>query len=194
MKVSLIKAIPTLKMGEYHDLYLKSDILLLADAFENFRKTCLLYYKLDPFHYFTSRGLSWEAMLKITNIKLDLMTDIDIFQYIEKGMRGGISYIANRYGQANNKYMTNYDKGKPSKYIMYLDANNRYGWAMSQYLPTGGFKWMSIKKKANKKTNLGAYTEDTKKGLILEADLETPSKLHKKHNDYPLAAEKNKSQ
>lgn len=98
MKVSLIKAIPTLKMGEYHDLYLKSDILLLAVAFENFRKTCLLYYKLDPFHSFTSRGLSWDAMLKITNIKLDLMTDIDIFQYIEKGMRGGISYIANRYG------------------------------------------------------------------------------------------------
>ena len=92
-------------MGEYHDLYLKSDILLLADVFENFRKTCLEYYKLDPCHYFTSPGLSWDAMLKMTDMKLELMTDIDMFQFIEKGLRGGISYIANRYGEANNKYM-----------------------------------------------------------------------------------------
>ena len=126
--------------GDYHDLYLKSDILLLADVFENFRKTCLQYYKLDPCDYFTSPGLSWDAMLKMTDIKLELMVDIDMFQFIEKGMRGGTSYIANRYGEANNKYMKNYDDKIPSKYIMYLDANNLYGWAMSQYLPTGNFK------------------------------------------------------
>ena len=122
-------------MGDYHDLYLKSDILLLADVFENFRSTCLQYYKLDPCHYYTSPGLSWDAMLKMTDIKLELMTDIDMFQFIEKGTRGGISYIANRYGEANNKYMNEYNKEKPSKYIMYLDANNLYGYAMSQYLP-----------------------------------------------------------
>ena len=92
-------------MGEYHDLYLKSDMLLLADVFESFRKTCLQYYKLDPCHYFTSPGLSWDAMLKMTNIKLELMVDVDMFQFIEKGMRGGVSYIANRYSKANNKYM-----------------------------------------------------------------------------------------
>ena len=132
-------------MGDYHDLYLKSDILLLADVFENFRKTCLQYYKLDPCHYFTSPGLSWDAMLKMTDIKLELMVDIDMFQFIAKGMRGGISYIANRYGKANNKYMKNYDEKAPSKYIMYLDANNLYGWAMSQFLPTGNFKWLSQK-------------------------------------------------
>ena len=175
-------------MGEYHNLYLKSDILLLADVFENFRKTCLQYYKLDPCHYFTSPGLSWDAMLKMTNIKLELMTDIDMFQFIEKGMRGGISYIANRYGKANNKYMKEYDEKAPSKYIMYLDANNLYGWAMSQYLPTGGFKWLT--EKQINKINLAQYNEDSNKGLILEVDLEYPKELHDLHNDYPLGPEK----
>ena len=175
-------------MGDYHDLYLKSDVLLLADVFENFRKTCLQYYKLDPCHYFSSPGLSWDSMLKMTDIKLELITDIDIFQFIEKGMRGGISYIANRYGKANNKYMKIYDEKAPSKYIMYLDANNLYGFAMSQYLPTGGFKWMTDKQ--INKINLAKYTENSKKGLILEVDLEYPKELHNLHNDYPLGPEK----
>ena len=174
-------------MGDYHDLYLKSDILLLADVFENFRKTCLQYYQLDPCHYFTSPGLSWDAMLKMTDIKLELMVDIDMFQFIEKGMRGGISYIAKRYGKANNKYMKNHDEKAPTKYIMYLDANNLYGWAMSQYLPTGNFKWLS--QNQIEKTNLGKYTENSKKGLILEVDLEYPQELHDLHNDYPLGPE-----
>ena len=175
-------------MGEYHDLYLKSDILLLADVFENFRKTCLEYYKLDSCHYFTSPGLSWDAMHKMTDIKLELMIDIDMFQFIEKGMRGGISYIANRFGKANNKYMKEYDEKAPSKYIMYLDANNLYGWAMSQYLPTGGFRWMT--EKQINKLDLAKYNENSKKGLILEVDLEYHKKLHNLHNDYPLAAER----
>ena len=132
-------------MGQYHDLYLESDIPLLSDVFENFRNTCMQYYELDPCHYFTSPGLSWDAMLKMTNIKLKLLTNIDMFQFIEKGMRGGVSYIANRYGKANNKYMKSYDKKTSSKYITYLDANNLYGWAMSQYLPTGSFRWMTVK-------------------------------------------------
>ena len=175
-------------MDEYHNLYLKSDILLLADVFENFRKTCIQYYKLDPANYFSSPGLSWDAMLKMTNIQLELMTDIDMFQFIEKGMRGGISYIANRYGKANNKYMKEYDENKPSKYIMYLDANNLYGWAMSQYLPTGGFKWLT--EKHINKINLAQYNEDSNKGLLIEVDLEYPKELHDLHNDYPLAAER----
>ena len=172
-------------MGEYHDLYLKSDILLLADVFENFRKACQQYYELDPAHYFTTPGLSWDAMLKMTETKLELMSDVDMFQFIEKGMRGGISYIANRYGKANNKYMKEYDEKASSKYIMYLDANNLYGWAMSQYLPTGGFKWLS-----EKEVNLSKYNDEFEKGLILEVDLEYPKELHDLHNDYPLAAEK----
>ena len=132
-------------MGEYHDLYLKSDVFLLADVFENFRKTCLRYFKLDLCHYFTSLGLSWDAMLKMTNIKLELMVDIDMFQFIEKGMRGGVSYIANRYVKANNKYMNKYDEKAPSRFVMYLDCNNLYGHSMSQSLSYSGFRWMTDK-------------------------------------------------
>ena len=175
-------------LGDYHDLYLVSDVLLLTDVFENFRKTCMQYYKLDPCHYFTSPGLSWYAILKMANIKLELMTDIDMFQFIEKGMHGGVSYIANRYGNSNNKYMKEYDEKAPSKYIMYLDANNLYGWAMSQYLPTGNFKWMTDEEIS--KINLGKYELDSKEGLILEVDLEYPQELHDIHNDYPVAPEK----
>ena len=174
-------------MGEYHDLYLGSDVLLLTDVFENFRKTCMQYYKLDPCHYFTSPGLSWDVMLEMTNIKLELMTDIDMFQFIEKGMRGGVSYIANRYGKAN-KYMKEYDEKAPSKYIMYLDANNLYGWAVSQYLPTGNFRWMTDKE--INRMDLGKYKKDGKKGLILEVVLEYNKNLHELHNDYPVAPEK----
>ena len=175
-------------MGEYHDLYLKSDILLLSDVFENFRNTCMIHYKLDPCNYFSSPGLSWDSMLKMTNIKLELLTDIDMYQFIEKEMRGGISYIANRYSKANNKYMADFDENEPSKYIMYLDANNLYGWAMSQYLPTGKFKWLT--QKQIDETNLAKFNENSNKGLILEVDLEYPKELHELHNDYPVACEK----
>ena len=172
-------------MGDYHDVYLKADVLLLADVFENFRKTCLQYYGLDPCYYFTSPGLSWDAMLKMTNIRLNLISDVDMYQFVEKGMRGGVSYIANRFGEANNKYMTEYDETAPEKHIMYLDANNLYGWAMSQYLPTGGFKWHN-----EEFLLLDDYTDTSDKGLILEVDLEYPPELHDLHNDYPLAPEK----
>ena len=175
-------------MGQYHDLYLGSDVLLLADVFESFRKTCLSYYKLDPCHYFTSPGLSWDAMLKMTKVELELMTDIDMYQYVELGLRGGVSYIAHRHGVANNKYMKGYDKKALSRYLSYLDSNNLYGWAMSQYLPTGNFKWMSEKKIG--KLDLAKYKDDSNQGLILEVDLEYPNELHDRHNDYPLAPEK----
>ena len=111
-----------------------------------------------------------------------------MFQFIKKGMHGGVSYIANRYGKANNKYMKEYNEKAPSKYIMYLDTNNLYGWAMSQYLPTGNFKWMSDKE--IKKIDQGKYKADGKKRLILEVDLECPQELHDLHNDYPVAPEK----
>ena len=131
-----------------------------------------------------------EDFNRMTDIKLELTTDIDMFQFIEKGTRGGISYIANRFEEANNKYMKEYNKEKPSKYIMYLDDNNLYGYAMSQFVPTGGFKWLT-EKQINKIMNK-TILSDNKKRYILEVDLEYPEELHELHNDYPLAAEKMK--
>ena len=118
-------------MGDYHDLYLKANVLLLADVFEKFVSTCLDHYGLDPCRYFSSPGLSWDAMLKMTKIELDHISGIDIHFFIEKGIRGGISYIYKRNSEANNKYMECYDSSEESKYITYLEANNLYGWEMS---------------------------------------------------------------
>ena len=123
-------------LGEYTELYCKSDVLLLADVFENFIDVCYEKFKLDPGHYITTPSLGMDAMLKMTEIELELLTDIDMYLFFEGGIRGGVSTITNRYGRANNKYMGDqYNRSKPSKYISYFDANNLYGWAMSQPLP-----------------------------------------------------------
>ena len=117
---------------DYHDLYLKSDVLLLADVFENFRKTCLEHYKLDPCHYYTAPGLAWDACLKESKQKIQLLTDYDMLMMFEKGIRGGMTHISKRYAKANNKYMEDYDETKPSTFIQYLDVNSLYSWAMTQ--------------------------------------------------------------
>ena len=176
-------------MGDYHDLYLKTDVYLLADIFENFRQTCLKYYELDPAHYFTSPHLSWDACLKLTNQKLELLTDIDMHQFIELGMRGGISTVGGfRYAKANNKYLKSYNPGKKSRYILYLDANNLYGWAMIQHLPTGGFKWLNDQEIAE--LDITKLEADGEIGYFFEVDLEYPKEFHDKHNDLPLAPER----
>ncbi|XP_065662849.1 uncharacterized protein LOC136085468 [Hydra vulgaris] len=163
---------------DYHDLYNVSDVLLLADVFENFRNVCMKNYKLDPAWYFTSPGLAWDAALKLTKINLELISDYDMILMIQNGIRGGISTISNRLGNSNNKYMDNYDETKPSQFIQYLDANNLYRWAMSKPLPSHGFKWMDDLK-------------DWKSiPCILEVDLDYPDHLHDEHNDYPLAPER----
>ena len=111
-------------LGEYHDLYLKTDVLLLADVFEEFRNICLENYSLDPAWYYTSPGLSWDALLQHSGVKLELLTDPDMLLMFERGIRGGVSMISNRYGQANNKYMKEkFDPSQPSKFVTYLDAN-----------------------------------------------------------------------
>ena len=113
-------------MGDYHDLYFKTDVLLLTDVFEKFVNTCLEYYGLVSCHYFSGHGLSWDSMLKIPEVELEITSDIDMYLFVEKGMRGGISYIAKRYSKASNKYIQSYDDNKPSKYIIYLDSSNLY--------------------------------------------------------------------
>ena len=165
---------------DYHNLYNETDVLLLADVFESFRNICIKNYKLDPAHYYTAPGLAWDACLKMTGVKLELLSDIDMLLMVEKGIRGGVSMISNRYGKANNKYMGDkFNPSEPSKYLTYLDANNLYGAAMSMKLPTHGFKWMNDKE----------LTIWEKYPCILEVDLEYPKELHDLHNDYPLAPE-----
>ena len=133
-------------LQNYHDLYLKTDVLLLADVFENFRKTCLKHYKLDRCHYYTAPGLAWDSCLKETKQNLQLLKYYDMLMMIEQGIRGGTSHILKRYASANNKYMKDFDETKPSSFIQYLDANNLYRWAMTQKLPTHGFKWIDVDK------------------------------------------------
>ena len=153
---------------------------MLADVFENFRDICSLNYGLDPAHYYTSPGLAWDACLKITEVKLELLSDVDMLLMIEKGIRGGVSMVSKRFARANNKYMDEkFDREKVSRYKQYLDANNLYGMAMSMKLPTHGFKWMN-------KSELNVWE---KVPSILEVDLHYPERLHDAHNDYPLAPE-----
>ena len=151
-------------MRDYHDLYLKTDVLLLADVMTEFRKTCKKAYGLDALHYYTSPGLAWHAMLKHTGVELDLISDPDMYLMIEKGIRGGVSTITKRFSEANHKYLNNYDPKKPSKHILYLDANNLYGWAMSKPLPYKNFKWI----------NDDELKDWRSKPCILEVDLEYP--------------------
>ncbi len=167
-------------MKNYHDLYLKTDVLLLADVMTEFRKTCKKTYGLDALHYYTSPGLAWDAMLKYTEAELDLISDPNMYLMIEKGIRGGVSSIMKRYSKANHKYLDDYDPSLPSQHIMYLDANNLYGWAMSKPQPHKNFRWM-------KEEELKDWRS---KPCILEVDLEYPKELHDLHNEYPLAPER----
>ena len=168
-------------LGEYHDLYLKSDVLLLADVFEEFRNVCMKNYSLDPAWYYTSPGLSWDAVLKHSGVKLELLTDPDMLLMFEKGIRGGVAMIPNRYSKANNKYMgEKFVPSLPSKFIIYLDANALYSWSMKQPLPVGDFKQME----EEELENLGDIP------CILEVNLEYPRELHDPHIDYPVAPER----
>lgn len=172
---------------EYHDFYLNIDVNGLADVFENFRTTSLQYYKLDPCHYVGTPSFGWDAMLLKTGVKLELLKDSEMYLFYERGIRGGQSVVFNKYVEANNKYMSNYDENKKSTYISYLDANNLYGWAMAKKLPYAGFKWLNEELSLDFIRN---YNEDSDIGYTLEVDLHYPQHLHDKHNDYPLAPER----
>ena len=174
-------------LGEYHDLYLMTDVYLLTDVFENFREMCLNYYGLDPAHYITLPNFAWSAFLAMTGVRLQQIHNRDMYEMIEKGLRGGMTQCSYKKVEANNKYMNEtYDENKPSSFISYFDANNLYGLAMTKKLPYDNFKWdysfLTDKKILN-------YDEDSDDGYILEVDLQYPEQLHDLHKDYPLAPE-----
>lgn len=173
-------------IGDYSDVYLKSDVMILSDIFENFRHVCMDTYKLDPAHYFTAPGLAWNALLKCTHIKLELLTDIDMLHFVEKGIRGGVVHCANRHAVANNKYIANYDASTPTSYIMFMDINNLYGWAMLQNLPQGKFEWVENVENFS----VEHVKDDGNVGYFLEVDLHYPEHLHDLHKDFPMCAER----
>ena len=173
-------------LGDYHDLYLRTDVVLLANVYEAFRDTCLKHYKLDQAHLYTSPGLAWKACLKCTGIKLELLTDPNMLLMFERGIRGGITQAVCKYASANNKYMVDrFNPKSESSYLQYLDANNLYGWAMSQPLPTGGFEQVDVN--PNEISELATKTD---KGYILEVDVSYPKELHNQHNDLPFMCER----
>ena len=174
---------------DYHNFYLKADVLQLADIFENFREICMKEYGLDPVYYVSAPSLTWDAMLKITKEKLQLVSDPEMFRMIDGGLRGGICMITKRYARANNPQLgEHYNPNLPKSYIVYLDANNLYGWAMSQALPSDGFMWLQPAEYEN--INWLQQTDTQEYGYIVECDREYPAELHDLHNEYPLAPER----
>ena len=157
-------------MGEYHDLYLRCDVLQLTDVFDNFKHICLKYYGLDPAYYTALPNFAWDAMLHMTRIKLDLVDDQDMYEMLAKGQRGGVCQLSSKYTVANNKYMNNYDANNISSYLTYLDANNLYGIAMSMNLPYAN---LDLSDDITIVDDIMSYKDDDV-GYILEVDLHYP--------------------
>ena len=176
-------------LGECHDLYVRSDTLLLADIFENFRNACMKNYELDPAHLVSLPGLAWQAYLKKTNVELELITDYDMLLMIEDGIRGGICHAIKRYAKTNNYHMKDYDENKDSSYIQYLDANNLYGMAMSEKLPIKGFKW-TVDIFGIDENFVKSYNKNSSKGYVLKVDVDYPRELQNLHSDLPFLPER----
>ena len=169
-------------------MYIQCDTFLLADVFEN---KCIEIYELVPAHFLSAPGLAWQACLKRTKVELELLTDIDMLSMVEKGTRVGICQALHRHAKANNKYMKNYNKDVISSYLMYLDANNLYGWAMSQKLPVNGFKWVEKLSRFNE-IFIKNYNENSDIGYFLEVDIDYPKELFNLHKDLPFLPERKK--
>ena len=159
--------------------------------FENFRDKCIEIYELDPAHFLSAPGLAWQACLKKTKVKLELLTDIDMLLMVEKGIRGGICQAIHRHAKASNKYMKNYDKRIKSSYIAFLDANNLYGWVMSQKLPVNGFEWVKNLSNFNEDF-IKKYDKNSNTGHFLKVDVEYPKVLFNSHKDLPFLPESKK--
>ena len=178
-------------MREYHDLYLKTNVILLSNVFEAFRSACLKHNGLDPAHFYTSPGGVWQACLKKTGIELELLTDPDMLLMFERGIRGRITQAVHQYAEAINNYMG--DKFNPeevSSYLQHLNANNLYGWAIIQKLPTGGFNWVDPSQFTPDRIDF--YANCKNEGYLLEVDVRYPKELHYLHNDIPFMCEKMK--
>ena len=184
-------------LGDYHDLYVQSDTLLLTDVFEIFTDMCLKEYELDPAHFLSLPRLAWQAGLKKTNIELELLTDYYMLLMVQKGIRGGICHSIHRYAKANNKYMKSYNNNEESSYIQYLDANKLYGWAMSNnyqqmvILDTSETSALACSNEINEEF-IKNYNENDNNGYILEVDVKYPKRLHELHSDLPFLSERMK--
>ncbi|KAJ8914368.1 hypothetical protein NQ315_011356 [Exocentrus adspersus] len=189
-------------LAEYSDIYLKTDVVLLADVFEAFRKVCQDTYQLDPCQFYTLPGLSWAAMMKYTKVKLELLTDVDMLHFIRRSIRGGVAGCIQRHATANNPYMPakelldedfahlSYRPEEDIRYLLYLDANNLYGSAMSQYLPHSNFKWLSPDEIANFDiTQQQCSNPNSDVGYILEVDMTYGQELHDLHDELPFCPE-----
>lgn len=202
-------------LGEYSDWYLKVDVLLLCDVFENFRYICLKTYGLDANYYYSAPGMSWDCCLKYTEVELELLTDYDKVLMIEAGIRGGLTQAVKRYSKANNYKVPEYDNSKPDSWIIYLDATNlyvyiknkilrfililiyfsSYGWAMMQFLPKNNFCWYNGSLDVDNIIKaLDDLDDESEIGMILQVDVLYPSMLHDKHNDLPYLPEKTSHQ
>ena len=176
---------------DYHDLYVQRDTSLLADVFEKFRDMCIDIYGLDPSYFLSAPGLAWQRCLKKTQVKLKLLTDYHMLLMIEEGIKGGTCQSTHRYAKADNKYMKNYDKNIESSYLTYLDANNLFGWTVSQKVPVNGFKWVNDLSRFNEDF-IKNYNENSDVGYFLEVDVEYPKQLFSSNKELPFLPERKK--
>lgn len=189
-------------LKDYHDLYLSLDTALLADVMERFRSDSYEVYGLDPTHFVTAPGLSWNACLKMTGIKLQLLTDPDMNIFFTEAFYGGVSFAKNPHLKCNNELvLETFSAALRKTWMLLLDCNNQYGYAMMQYLPTGectvppisyakhsmsgGFKWEENVEEFTEEF-ISALSDEEDRGFMLEVDLEYPSSLHDSHDQYPL--------
>ena len=176
--------------SDYLELYLLCDVLQLADVFESFHTKCLADYSLDPAHYFSSPHFTCDAFLRYSGVKLDLLTDINQYFFLERDIRGRLSMVAKRYAKANHSTIPGYDSSAPTVHILDMDANNLYGKAMQEYLPYGGFRWMVGCELTEEQ--IMKIAPDADEGCFVECTLDYPQALHDLHADYPLAPVKTK--
>ena len=179
------------KLGKYHNLYVSSDTALLADVFENFRDKCLAIDKLDPAYSLSAPALSWHSPLKLTGQTLELLTDKNMLLLFENGICGSVRNATSKDAKANNKYIKNCDSSKENSYLMYVEANNLYGYAMSKKLPIGDFKWIEDTSIFTEDF-IKNYNEDGDTGYLLVVDVIYPESLLKEHNYLPFLPDKTK--